>query len=495
MSIVKQATIIIIIILVILVFGKTFIHAQSADNILKKAAKASGFQKEMRNVNSSQIRGKIIRLSDNTSGTFQAEAQQPNLYRETITFKNAEISRSFNGKSAWMQDSRDGLCTLTGNAGESLKAEAFFRANRWLKSKEEKTIISGGGKSSLYGKDVYAVTLTTSQNVKVKLFFDTISNLLIREEIPFGDKNRVFEYSNFRLINGVNEPFTIKMSEGSEKFEIQVEQVLHNISTNRATFDFPRNPNETLPNIRIFLDEVKLNQAKVDKALENYSYVEQITDREFDKKGNLLITKVETFEVSNFKGQLINRLVARNGQSLSAKDQEKQDKGVQKEVEKIERNNDLKDQQPTITDILQGSNLVNPRRERFKNRDVIVFDFEPNPNFVSPQNDELQLFSKLIGTVWIDEKDKQVARVEAKLNDSFKVGGGAVVKINKGAYIISEQSRFDDEVWLPSLSDVNLSIRIFLITGLKINQISRYSNYNKFTTDVNKSETTVKPIN
>jgi hypothetical protein len=488
MSFVKQAAIIAIVILVFLVFGKLIISAQSPDSILKQAAKASGYQKELRNVKSSQIKGKIIRLSDNSSGNFQAETQQPNLYRETISFKNSETVRSFNGKSAWMQDSRDGLRTLTGDASESLKAESGFRASRWMRVKEEKTIVSGGGKSSLFGKDVYAVTLTTAQNVKIKLFFDIVSNLLIREEIPFGNQTRVYEYSNFRAIDGVQEPFTIKLSEGNEKFEIQVEQVLHNASNNRAAFDFPRNANETLPDVRAFLEEVKANQDKVDKALENYSYVEEVTDREFDKKGNLLVTKIETFEVSNIKGKLVNRLVARNSIPLSEKDQEKQDKDVQKNVENIEKNNDIKDQEPTIADVLKASNLLNPRREKFKGRDVIVFDFEPNPTFTSPKKDDLALFSKLIGTLWIDEKDKQVARLEAKLGESFKLGGGLVAKINKGAFLISEQERFDDEVWLPSLSDVNVSIRILLVQGLKVNQVSKYSSYKKFNAEIKNAE-------
>jgi hypothetical protein len=492
MSLVKQAAIIIIVVLVFLVFGKIIIQAQSADKILKQSAKASGYEKEMRNVNSSQIKGKIIRLSDNASGNFQAETQQPNLYRETISFNNSETVRSFNGKSPWMQDSSDGLRTLTGNAGEDLKAESRFRASRWMRAKDEKTIIYGGGKSSLFGKDVYAITLTTAQNVKIKLFFDTLSNLLIREEVPFGGKNRVYEYSNFRVINGVQEPFTIKLTEGGEHFEIQVEQVLHNSSNNRAAFDFPQNSNETLPDVRAFLEEVKANQAKVDNALENYSYVEEITDREFDKKGNLLVTKVETFEVSSIKGKLVNRLVARNGVPLSEKDQEKQDKDVQKNVEKIEKNDDIKDQEPTIADVLKASNLLNPRREKFKGRDVIVFDFEPNPTFTSPKKDDLALFSKLIGTLWVDEKDKQVARLEAKLGESFKLGGGLVAKINKGAFLISEQERFDDEVWLPSLSDVNVSIRILLVQGFKVNQVSKYSNYKKFNTEIKNSGVTEK---
>jgi hypothetical protein len=486
MSFVKQAAIILIVILVFLVFGKFIVSAQSPDSILKKAAKASGYQKEMRNVKSSQIKGKIVRLSDGVSGTFQSESQQPNLYRETISLNNSETVRSFNGKSAWMRDSRDGLRTLTGDSSESLKAESGFRASRWMRLKDEKTIISGGGKSSLFGKEVYAVTLTTAQNVKIKLFFDTVSNLLIREEIAFGDKNRVYEYGNYRLIDGIQEPYTIKFTEGNERFEIQVEQVLHNATNNRAAFDFPRNPNEKLPDVRAFLDEVRANQDKVDKALENYSYVEEITDREFDKKGNLLVTKVEKFEISNFKGQEVRRLIAKNGQPLSTKDQENQDKGVQKDVERLEKSQTA-EKPPSIAEILKASNLVNPRRENFKGRNVIVFDFEQNPSAASQGNDEIKLFSKFFGTCWIDESDKQVARIEAKLGENASIGG-ITVKIKKGAYFILEQERFDDDVWLPSFADTSISVRILLVAGLKINQASKYSSYRKFNAEVKDSE-------
>ncbi len=484
MSIVKQTLVVTIVILLFLVFGKVF--AQSPEGVLKKAAKASGFEKEMRNIQGWKLRGKIVRLSDNAGGTFLAESQQPNLYRETMTLKNVEISRSSNGKSAWMRDSRDGLHTLTGEAGEDLKAEAFFRANRWMRVKEEKSIVSSGGKTNLFGKTADAVILTTAKNVRIKLYFDAVSNLLIREEIPFGETTRVFDYSNFRPIDGVQEPFTIKVSEGSERFEIQVEQVLHNTSANRAVFDFPANPNEKLPDIRAFVDEVTRNQDKVDQALENYSYVEEVTDREFDKAGNLKTTKVEKYEISNLKGQEIRRLVERNGQPLSAKDQEKQDKDVQKNVEKIEQTAST-EKPPSIAEILKSSNLVNPRRENFKGRDVIVFDFERNPNSVSPKNDDSLLFSKFFGTFWIDEKDKQVARVEAKLGENVNIGGVAL-KIKKGAYFIAEQARFDEEVWLPSSSDVNISVRILLVAGFKLNQISKYSNYKKFSTEIIKSE-------
>jgi hypothetical protein len=250
--------------------------------------------------------------------------------------------------------------------------------------------------------------------------------------------------------------------------------------------------NEKLPDIRVFLDEVTKNQAKVEKSLENYSYVEETTEREADKKGNLRIKKVEKYEISNYKGQEIRRLIARDGQNLSDKAQQKQDKKVQKEVERIEKSSDA-NPQPKIGEVLEASNLINPRREFFKDREVIVFDFVPNPNFVA-NDPNSQLFKALSGTFWIDEKDKQVARLEARFDNNFKTGGAMGIKFKKGSYLIIEQERFDDEVWLPKFSDVYISVKYLLVMSLKVNQINKYSKYKKFNSEVQDSNVN-KPEN
>ena len=58
------------------------------------------------------------------------------------------------------------------------------------------------------------------------------------------------------------------------------------------------------------------------------------------------------------------------------------------------------------------SQFVNPRRERFRGQDVLVFDFEPNPEY-KPKNMEEKVVKELAGVVWIDEKAKDVVRLEA----------------------------------------------------------------------------------
>jgi hypothetical protein len=96
----------------------------------------------------------------------------------------------------------------------------------------------------------------------------------------------------------------------------------------------------------------------------------------------------------------------------------------------------------------------------------------------------LKFFGKTAGVMWIDEKDKQVARLEAFLFDNYNVGGGVLAKLKKGASFTLEQERLNDEIWLPSLADINLSVRVLLVKGIDLNQQIRSYDYRKFTTEV-----------
>jgi hypothetical protein len=96
----------------------------------------------------------------------------------------------------------------------------------------------------------------------------------------------------------------------------------------------------------------------------------------------------------------------------------------------------------------------------------------------------LKFFGKTAGVMWIDAKDKQVARIEAVLAESIKIGGGVLAKLNKGASFTMEQDRINDEIWLPSQTDINASARILLFKGMNINQQVRSYGYRKFATEV-----------
>ncbi len=334
------------------------------------------------------------------------------------------------------------------------------------------------------------------------MYFDTVSNLPVRQEFPAGDTVKIFDYSDYRMINNVKIPFSIQLKEGEEVLEIKLDDVKINQSIAQTEFDFPKVSSEPLPDIKALLQQLYTNADNKNKIVDDYSYNQTVIKRDFDSKGNLRETDSSMYQVSLYKGYQVRRLVEKNGKSLSDKEQKKADEEAQKAIEDIDKAITKREKEKAkpkpedqeksgnfYSDVLKASNLINPRRERFRGRDVIVFDFEPNPNFdMKNAASMLKFFGKVAGVMWIDEKDKEAVRMEAVLADNFKIGGGLVARLNKGASFVFEQDHINDEVWLPSLMEVNLSARVLLLKGMSLNQIVKTSNYNKFKSEVKDSE-------
>lgn len=484
--------------LVSCLFGQTTNNpAQSPDKILSRAAKALGGEKALRAVTSRRAAGKITRAGDETTGNYQTETLSPNYYREIYDLNGLEFSNGYNAKSAWRRDSKNGLRTLTGEATRDFQALAAYRNVLWLNYKREKSKIVFAGTSVVVGKNADAVTLTTAKNVRIKIYFDRKTGLPVREEIPGGDETEIYDYDDYRTVDGINEPFSITEISGGEKYVVKIDRIAHNQTIAKSVFDFPQVSNEPLPDITALLKQVEANEDKVDEILENYTYTETQIKRETGADGIPREREIEKNQITFYKGFQIRRLISKDGKPLAPDEAAAEDKKAAGHIaeidEKISKRNARaaghSAQEPTgesgerisIGEILRASTLTNPRREQLRGRDVIVFDFQPNPNFdYSNAKSLLKFFGKTAGAIWIDEKDRQVARVEAALVDNFNVAGGFVAKLKRGASFTLEQNRVNDEIWLPVSADINLSARVLLVKEFNINQNVRFGDYQKF---------------
>lgn len=487
--------------LFLLVFSVN-LFAQTPAAILKKAEKTIGAKKNIEKVNSYSKRGLITRLRDGMEGEIRIQAAKPNLYHTFIQVEGFERESGFNGKSAWSRDSREGLQTLVGDPSRDFQSEANFRNNRWLNYKKEKSKIVSGGNINLNGKSTNVVLLTNSDGVQTKLYLDAATNLLIREEIPSGEKLKTFDYGDYRPINNVKEAFRVRANFGDgELYEIVFDQIIHNPKIAAKTFDFPNVSGEPLPDIAALLKDLQTNEDKVEQLLEDYSYTQKISQRELNKSGILQEKDSETVQLSFYKGYRIRRTIEKDGKPLSESEQKSEDKNVESRVEDIEKKikkeekraeknqsekaPDENSRRISLAEVLRASNLINPRRERLKERDVIVFDFEPNPNFdFKNAQSILKFFGKTAGVIWVDADKKQVIRIEAVLADSFKYGGGLLFKIKEGASFEQQNELVNDEIWLPSTTNINLSAKALLLKGINMNVLIKSSNYRKFTTEV-----------
>ena len=139
---------------------------------------------------------------------------------------------------------------------------------------------------------------------------------------------------------------------------------------------------------------------------------------------------MKEYDVFNCGGDEIRHLVKDDSKPLTPEEQKKEDDRFNKEFSEYpekaggacERSEEAgkrrrADQQTQISDFLRAESFTNPRRERFRGQDVIVFDFGPNPDY-KPRKLAESIVQKLVGVVWIDEQARDVARLEARFNDN-----------------------------------------------------------------------------
>ena len=412
-----------------------------------------------------------------------------------------ESEIGFNGRSAWSRNSREGLRTLTGEAALAIQARASFAADLWLNAKKDRSKLSYAGQSTINGRASNAVLLTTNDNIQIKIYFDAVTNLPIRDEMTVDGRKVTTDYSDHRPVGGVMMPYALSIVDDGDRFDVKLSDVTASQQIDPKQFDYPAIAGKPLPDVRALLTELRANEERVDGLLDTYAFTQKDTSRTMTKDGVLKETGSETRQLSFYKGYRISRVIEKDGKPLTPSQQADADKDAAKRVAEIEKliaketsrdpkgtatgTPSPKSKRISVAEVLRASKLINPRRERFGGRDVIVFDFEPDPAFdLKNAQSMIKFFGKTVGVMWIDEQDKQVVRIEAVLADNFNVGGGVLAKLRKGASFILEQERVNDEIWLPSKADINLSVRVLMVKGIDINQSIRSYDYRKFGTEV-----------
>jgi hypothetical protein len=238
---------------------------------------------------------------------------------------------------------------------------------------------------------------------------------------------------------------------------------------------------QALPEIPQLLREVQEHQKQLDKARENYTYTSLQTTQDLDSSGQ--VTKTETAEHEEFfvNGHQIGRLVKKDGKPLGDQEQQKETERVTKLVEKAEKpeqEQPKEGQQISLSHILEVADVRNPRRESYRGRPTIVFDFAGRKDLKAHGISE-DISKKLQGTVWIDEADRQVAHLEASFNDNFQVGGGLAASVQKGSSFRFDQELVNGEVWLPTGGGGTIQARFLLVKGIHQRFIERDYDYKR----------------
>lgn len=247
---------------------------------------------------------------------------------------------------------------------------------------------------------------------------------------------------------------------------------------------------QPIPDVRQLMQEVQAHQKQLDKIRETYTYSSSQTVQDMDGKGN--VTKTETSENEDFfvNGHVIERKVKKNGAQLNDRDQQKETERVTKLVEKAQKtppDTPLEGQAITVSRILDIMDVSAPRRETFRGRPTIIFDFQGRKNAKTHGMAE-DASKKLKGTVWIDEADREVAHMEVMFIDNFHVGGGLIANVQKGSNFRFDQAPVDGGLWLPTGGEGTFAARVLLLKSVRQHFIERVYDYKRFRVDTQQEK-------
>jgi hypothetical protein len=237
-----------------------------------------------------------------------------------------------------------------------------------------------------------------------------------------------------------------------------------------------------LPPIRELMQQVQEHQKQLDKIRENYTYTSEQVVQDID--ANQQVKKTESSEYDDFfvNGHVIERKIKSNGQPLNAHDEQKESERVTKLVEKAQktpRDQPLEGPTISVSRLLDIMDVRNERRELYRGDPTIVFDFVGRKDAKTHGMAE-DASKKLEGTVWINEDDRQVAHMEARFNDNFRMIGGILATVQKGSSFRFEQAKVNGEIWLPTGAEGIVQARLLLFKNLRQHFRERDYDYQRF---------------
>ena len=113
-------------------------------------------------------------------------------------------------------------------------------------------------------------------------------------------------------------------------------------------------------------------------------------------------------------------------------------------------------------------------KEERASRTLLKYRMEPNPKF-KPTTRTSAVYTKVRGTVWVDEASGQLARIEGEVTEDISVGL-FLAKVYKGSHFMQESYEIAPEVWLPTYSQYDFDGRKFFVS-FSIHEKTFYTKY------------------
>lgn len=226
----------------------------------------------------------------------------------------------------------------------------------------------------------------------------------------------------------------------------------------------------------------------------NYTHERREDLKVLDKHGALKKHEINTFDVTILYDEAYSRLIRKDDKPLTDKEEKKEaeklDKFVaehqsesarerEKRLEKLEK--ERQEERAFVRDIINAYDFRIAGEEQVRGHDAYVVEANPRKDF-HPTQPHADVLAKLRGKIWIDKQDYGWVKVEAETLETIS-WGLFFLRIHKGTRMTFEQTRVNDEIWLPLRISVNARARLAIFVNDSFDWELSYSNYKKFTSN------------
>ncbi|HET9532011.1 MAG TPA: hypothetical protein VFQ92_16745, partial [Blastocatellia bacterium] len=192
-------------------------------------------------INSRVTKG-AFEISIGASGSAEIYEKAPNKSLALIDIAGFGLIREgYNGTVAWSDNPQSGMREKSGVELADTKLDSEFYKPIKLKALYPKMELQG--KKKVGEREAHVITATPAQGSPEKWYFDTETGLLIRtdaeRESPEGKVPVETHIEDYREVDGVKLPHTVRQVLPAFSVTIKVNEIKHNVPIEDAKFDKP----------------------------------------------------------------------------------------------------------------------------------------------------------------------------------------------------------------------------------------------------------------
>ncbi len=215
----------------------------TVDAILDKYIKAVGGKEAIEKITSRSMKGSFdLEAFGVTGAPVEMFAKAPNKSSMKIDIPGfGVVNQVYDGAKAWDSNPMTGLRELSGVELAQKKRGSDFYAE--LNFKEHYTKMEVKGKEKVGSYETYVIEATPAEGSLEKFYFDANTSLLVRHdsevESPQGKLLMEAYPENYKAVDGVQIPHTIKQVNPAMTIVIKFTEVKNNVEIDEAKFNKP----------------------------------------------------------------------------------------------------------------------------------------------------------------------------------------------------------------------------------------------------------------